>query len=128
MMLEIGVPQFIKKSVYELDTFKYGYYRVHNRGEYVLLIEHDEVFYSLFDIAQSIRKFGIKSIFILISKDDETEDYTFFIGNSINPYDKNLFNKTVIPSDDLFQTKLHTVMKLLELTFVHFPKSYFWSI
>jgi hypothetical protein len=114
-MLEIGVPKYIRKSLYDIDPFKYGFYRAHHRGDYTLLVEHDEVFYSFFDIAKTIKMMGIKSLFIILSKDEDTGDYSFLIGNSISPYDKNLFNKTVIPSDETFQKKLHTMMKLIEV-------------
>ena len=112
-MLEIGIPNFIKTTTYNSDPLKYGYFNTYKRDKYTLLVSHDGEFFSFMDIATTLRKFKIHSLFMIISKDPQKDEYTFFIGNSFYPYEKTLVNKTVVIKDENFDKQIEKTKKFI---------------
>ena len=112
-MFEIGIPNFIKTSEYKADPLKYNYFRTYNRGKYTLLISHSGEFFSFLDIASTLRKFNILSLFMIISKKDD--EYTFLIGNSFYPYEKTLVNKSIVKKDQNFKSQLQKTRQFIEM-------------
>ena len=112
-MFEIGIPNFIKTSVYKSDPLKYNFFQTYNRGKYTLLVSHKEQFFSFLDIASTLKKFKILSLFMIIAKKNDT--YTFLIGNSFYPYEKTLLNKSVIKKDENFEENLEKTKQLISM-------------
>ena len=114
-MFEIGIPNFIKTDDYKNDPLKYNYFRTYNRGKYTLLVSHDGEFFSLMDIATTLKKFKIFSLFMIISKDKKNDEYTFLIGNSFYPYEKTLLNKSTIKKGKEYQIQLTKAKKFIDM-------------
>ena len=112
-MFEIGIPNFIKTSEYKSDPLKYNYFRTYNRGKYTLLVSHNGEFFSFLDIASTLKKFNILSLFMIISKKDD--EYTFLIGNSFYPYEKTLVNKSIVKKDQNFKSQLQKTKQFIEM-------------
>jgi len=114
-MFEIGIPNFIKTSEYKSDPIKYNYFKTYHKGKYTLLVSHNGEFFSFLDIASTLKKFGILSLFMIISKDEKTDEYTFLIGNSFYPYEKTLLNKSIVKKDDTFEVQLQKTKKFIDM-------------
>ena len=114
-MFEIGIPNFITTKEYNLDPLKYGYFHIYKRGKYTLLVSHSGEFFSLMDIANTLKKFKIQSLFMIISKENEKDEYTVLIGNSFYPYEKTLLHKSVIKKDENFQIQINKMKQFIDM-------------
>ena len=112
-MFEIGIPNFIKTSQYKSDPLRYNYFQIYNRGKYTLLVSHKGQFFSFLDIASTLKKFKILSLFMIISKENDT--YTLLIGNSFYPYEKTLLNKSIIKKDENFKKNLQKTKNFIDM-------------
>ena len=114
-MFEIGIPNFIPTKEYNNDPLKYGYWYTYKRGKYTLLVSHNGEFFSLLDIATTLKKFKIQSLFMIISKDKKSDEYTVLIGNSFYPYDKTLLHKSVIKKDENFEAQIKKMHQFIDM-------------
>lgn len=114
-MFEIGIPNFIKTTTFSSDPLKYGYFNTYKRDKYTLLVSHDGEFFSFMDIATTLKRLGILSLFMIITKEPHKDEYTFFIGNSFYPYEKTLLNKTIVIKDENFDKQINKTKKFIDM-------------
>ena len=114
MKLDVILPSKITKLEYENNKIKYSLKDNYIKDNDVFLFEQNSTVFCIYDIANSLKKFRSKSIFIFIFKPKHSSNYTVFVSNTINPYLVNLTG-IVQMNDDNISFKIRSIFKLVDV-------------
>jgi hypothetical protein len=97
---------FITKDEYDKFKEKYTIFQAYTLGNYVMLTQREDSFFSIYCIANYFKRSYKKSqLFLLVSRhiDEMTKDIVseFFIFNTVNIFDKSLTSKISIKKNEL---------------------------